>query len=67
MHGPTQEQLREVADSAYGTIALFGARFHELRLSAQLCNSRQAGYDLDQLPYNPEHATHSRLHVLGLG
>ena len=53
MHGPTQVQLQEVADSAYGTIALFGARFHELRLSARLGNSCQAGDGLDQLPYNP--------------
>ncbi len=27
----------------YGTIALCGARFHALRLSAQLCNFRQVG------------------------
>jgi hypothetical protein len=57
----------EVADSAYGTIALFGVRFHELRLSAQLGNSSQAGYGLDHMPYNPEHATRSRLHTPGLG
>ena len=59
--------MLEVADSVYGTIALFGVRFHALRLSAQLGNSSQAGYGLDHEPYNPEHATRSRLHVLGLG
>jgi hypothetical protein len=57
----------EVADSAYGTIALFGERFHALRLSARLGNSSQAGHGLDHMPYNPEHATRGRLHVLGLG
>src|SRR5215213_10408800 len=34
--GPTQERVQEVDDSVYGTIALFGARFHTLRLSARL-------------------------------
>ena len=59
--------MLEVADSAYGTIALFGSRFHAIRLSARLGNSSQAGYGLDHMPYNPEHATPDRLHVLGLG
>ena len=59
--------MQEVADFAYGTIALFGARFHALRLSQRLGNSCQAGHGLDQTPYNPEHATRGRLHVPGLG
>ena len=36
MCGPTQERVQEVEDFAYGTIALFGARFHTLRLSIDL-------------------------------
>ena len=59
--------MLEVADSAYGTIALFGVRFHELRLSAQLGNSSQAGHGLDHMPYNPDCATRGRLHTTGLG
>jgi hypothetical protein len=34
--GPTQERVQEVAGFAYGTIALFGARFHALRLAIDL-------------------------------
>jgi hypothetical protein len=52
---------------AYGTIALFGARFHALQLSLGFCNCCQADHDLDELPYNPVHATHGRLHIHGLG
>ena len=59
--------MLEVADSVYGTIALFGSRFHAIRLSAQLGNSSQVSHDLDHMPYNPEHATRDCLHVLGLG
>jgi len=55
------------ADFAYGTIALCGARFHTLRLSARLCNSRRAGHGPDQAPYNPRRATRDRLHAPGLG
>jgi hypothetical protein len=62
-----RERLQEVADSVYGTIALYGARFHTLRLSAQLGNSCQAGHGLDQTPYNTGHATRGRLHMPGLG
>ena len=32
--GPTQERHQEVSDFVYGTVALYGARFHALRLSA---------------------------------
>lgn len=67
MCGPTQERLQEAAVFAYGTIALFGAWFHTLPLTAQLGNSCRASYSPDQTPYNTEHATHSRLHMLGLG
>ena len=59
--------MLEVADSAYGTIALFGARFHTLRLSARLGNSSQAGHGLDLTPYNPGRATGGPLHAPGLG
>jgi hypothetical protein len=48
-------------DFAYGTIALFGARFHTLRLSARLDNSCQAGHGLDNTSYNPGYATRGRL------
>ena len=65
--GPTQERVQEVDDSVYGTIALYGARFHTLRLSARLGNSCQADHDLDNMSYNPEYATRDRLHALGLG
>jgi hypothetical protein len=67
VHGPTQEHVQEVDDFAYGTIALFGARFHTLPLSARLGNSCQVGHDLDNMSYNPEYATRDRLHALGLG
>ncbi len=59
--------MLEVADSVYGTIALYGARFHALRLSARLGNSSQAGHGLDHMPYNPGRATGGPLHAPGLG
>jgi hypothetical protein len=65
--GPTQEHVQEVADSAYGTIALYGAWFHTLRLSARLGNSCQAGHDLDNMSYNTGCATHGRLHTPRFG
>ena len=58
---------REVDDSAYGTIALFGAWFHTLRLSARLGNSCQTGHGLDNMSYNPGYATRGRLHVPRFG
>ena len=65
--GPTQERVQEVDDFDYGTIALFGARFHTLRLSARLGNSCQTGHGLDNTSYNPGYATRGRLHVPRFG
>ena len=35
--------------------------------NVRLCNSRRTGYGPEETPYNPRHATHTRLHMPGLG
>jgi hypothetical protein len=37
----------------YGTIALYGARFHSTSASTQLCNCRWIGHDPDTSPTTP--------------
>ena len=63
--------LRNIHDRpcsfVYGTVALFGARFHTLRLSARLGNSCQTGHGLENTSYNPGYATRGRLHVPRFG
>jgi hypothetical protein len=38
---------------AYGTIALYGARFHSTSTSTQLCNRRWTGHSPDTSPTTP--------------
>ena len=65
--GPTQERVQEVDDSVYGTIALFGARFHTLRLSIDLVTPARPATAWTTRPTTPGTQRVAAYTYLGLG
>ena len=59
--------IGRLLDFVYGTFALFGARFHVLRLSNSLVTPAGPVTVRAERPTTPEHATCDHLHVPGLG
>ena len=59
--------IRRLNGFVYGTFALFGSRFHAIRLPNNLVTPAETATSRAKRPTTPGHATCGHLHVSGLG